>query len=157
MSKGTINPLASSSDCAALYDQDFVLWLDHTVNLLRQGKVQELDLEHFADEIEAMGKREKRAIESNLKIILVHLLKYQYQPQKRSRSWRSTLLEHRQRIARALKDSPSLHAHLLANFQEVYAQARAKASAETNLQADVFPVVSPFGLEQALDQTYRPD
>ncbi len=154
MSKGTVNPLASSSAHAALYDQDFVLWLDHAVNLLRQGKVQELDLEHFTDEIAAMSKREKRALESNLKVILVHLLKYQYQPQKRSRSWLCTLLEHRQRVARSLQDSPSLRSHLLSNFQEVYAQARSLVSTETGLGIDVFPVVSPFDLVQALDPAY---
>ncbi len=156
MSKGIVNPLASSSDHAALYDRDFVLWLDHAVNLLRQGKLQELDVTHVVDEMESMSKREKRAIESNLKVILVHLLKYQYQPQQRSRSWLCTLLEHRQRIDRSLKDSPSLRSHLLENFQEVYAQARAKASTETGLQMDVFPVVSPFDLVQALDPTYLP-
>jgi len=154
MSKGTVNPLASSSAHAALYDQDFVLWLDHAVNLLRQGKVQELDLEHFPDEIAAMSKREKRAIESNLKVILVHLLKYQHQPQQRSRSWLCTLLEHRQRITRALQDSPSLRSHLLENFQEVYAQARALANTEIGLGADGFPMVASFSLEQVLDPTY---
>jgi hypothetical protein len=154
MPKGTVKPLTSPSDRAARYEQDFLLWLDRTVVLLRQGKLQELDIVHVADEIAAMSKREKRAIESNLKVILVHLLKYQHQPQQRSRSWLCTLLEHRQRITRALQDSPSLRSHLLENFQEVYAQARALANTEIGLGADGFPMVASFSLEQVLDPTY---
>ena len=85
----------------SIYEKDYYLWLKNTANLLREKNLAELDLPHLIEEIEDMGKREKRSLYSNLKILLMHLLKYRYQPEKRSNSWRYTIEEHRQRIAEA--------------------------------------------------------
>ncbi len=91
-----------------LYEQDFYLWLVETVQLLKTGKFEKLDVENLIEEIESMGRSEKKSVESNLEVVLVHLLKYKYQPDKRSTSWRITLLEHRRRLQRDFKISPSL-------------------------------------------------
>ncbi|MFQ3679233.1 MAG: DUF29 domain-containing protein [Pseudanabaenaceae cyanobacterium] len=157
MSKSIKKPLAPTSDYAALYDRDFVLWLEQTVALLRQGKVHELDVTNLIEEISYMSRREKRSVKSDLKVVLFHLLKYKYQPNKRSRNWLTTLLEHRNRIADALEDSPSLRPYLQENFDKIYDSARDLASTETGILKGIFPVVSPFTFEQALDQTYHPD
>ena len=89
-----------------LYEEDFCLWIEKALVLLRQGNLRDLDLENLLEEIEDMGNSQKQALESNLKVILMHLLKYKYQPEKRSNSWLYTLAEHRQRIRKAFKNSP---------------------------------------------------
>ena len=109
---------------SALYDQDYSLWLEATATLLRSGKLSELDVVNLLEEIEDMGRSEKRAVYSNLKIVLLHLLKYRYQPGKRCNSWRCSIVEHRQRIKRAFQESPSLKPYLDQAFHECYQEAR---------------------------------
>jgi predicted DNA-binding ribbon-helix-helix protein len=92
----------------SLYKQDYYLWIEQTIELLQEQKFNEIDLSNLIEEIKDMGKSEKRAITSNLRILLMHLLKYQYQAEKRSNSWLFTIVEHRQRIQELLETSPSL-------------------------------------------------
>jgi hypothetical protein len=100
--------VANSSRTNSLDDQDYYLWLAQTARQLRSGDLAAVDIANLAEEIEDMGKREKRAVEHNLEIILMYLLKYIYHPQKRSNRWRFTLLEHRDRLHKLFRDSPSL-------------------------------------------------
>ncbi len=90
-----------------LYDQDFNLWLAETVRSLKEEKLSEIDYGNLIEELETMGRSEKNALKSNLKILLMHLLKYQFQPKKRTNSWRYTITKHRQRILDSLEISPS--------------------------------------------------
>lgn len=140
-----------------LYEQDYYQWLEKTARLLRDGKLQELDISNLIEEVEDMGRSEKRALESNLRIVLWHLLKYKYQPEKRSNSWRVTLREHRFRLQGSIKDSPSLRNYLTENFREVYQEARAIAADETGLSDERFPSEPPFIPEEALNSEYLPD
>ena len=103
-----------------LYEQDFCLWVDKALVLLREGNLTDLDLANLLEEIEDMSNSQKQALESNLKIILMHLLKYKYQSDKRTSSWRYTIVEHRQKIRKAFKNSPSLKRHFLEEFADVY-------------------------------------
>ena len=103
-----------------LYEQDFCLWVDKGLVLLREGNLTDLDLANLLEEIEDMSNSQKQALESNLKIILMHLLKYKYQSDKRTSSWRYTIVEHRQKIRKAFKNSPSLKRHFLEEFADVY-------------------------------------
>lgn len=134
----------------SLYEQDYYLWLKNTVQLLQEGRLHELDRENLIEEIDDMGKREKRSIYSNLKILLMHLLKYYYQPEKRTNSWRFTIEEHRQRIQEALEDSPSLKVYLQDNFNKAYEDAKKLAAKETGLALDFFPKNSSFSLEDVV-------
>ncbi len=140
-----------------LYEQDFYLWLETTAQLLKEGRLSELDLENLIEEIETMGRSEKDALESNLIIILLHLLKWRYQPNKRSRSWKSSIFEHRRRLDKALKNSPSLKSYFREIFAECYQYGRKKASIETGLSLKAFPLESPFSIEEVLDQDFLPD
>ncbi|MGB0564716.1 MAG: DUF29 domain-containing protein [Spirulinaceae cyanobacterium] len=139
------------------YEQDYTAWLLHTAALLEQQQWSQIDLPNLIEELKDMGKRERRAILSNLEIVLMHLLKYCYQSQKRSHSWRYTLFEHRDRIAKQLADSPSLKSHLTANWGSSYSIARQKAALETGLDLRQFPEAAPFTLEQALDLDFWPE
>ncbi len=133
------------------------MWIEQTLVLLRQGNLRDLDLVNLLEEIEDMGNSQKEALESNLEIVLMHLLKYKCRPDKRSNSWRYTLLEHRCRLQKAFKTSPSLKRHFLAEFTEAYETARELAGAETGLDINLFPLDSPFTPEQKIDKDYLPE
>ena len=140
-----------------LYDRDFYLWLGTTAKQLKAGKFAEVDLANLVEEIESMGKSEKHALESNLVVILTHLLKYRYQQEKRSNSWKATIREHRRRLARTFKDSPSLKPYFQEVFPECYQDARNQASDETGLLVDTFPLESPFTTDECLNQDFLPE
>jgi hypothetical protein len=140
-----------------LYEQDFYLWLAETVQLLKTGKFEKLDVENLIEEIESMGRSEKQALRSNLEVILMHLLKYQYQPEKRSNSWRYTLLEHRRRLEDLFQVSPSLRRYFLETLAYCYQGARKLASVETEIVITTFPSECPFTAEQVLDEDFLPE
>jgi len=140
-----------------LYEKDFCLWVEMALELLQEGNLKDLDLENLLEEIEDMGNSQKQALESNLKVILMHLLKYKYQPEKRSNSWLYTLTEHRQRIRKAFKNSPSLKRHFLQEFADVYLDAKKLAAIETGLPSHTFPPESPFTPDQVTDEEYLPE
>jgi hypothetical protein len=140
-----------------LYEQDFYLWIEQAVQLLRAENLTELDLENLIEEVESMGRSEKRSITSNLRILLMHLLKYKYQPEKRSNSWRYTIVEHRNRIHEDLKVSPSLKRYFVEEINICYKAARKLAAIETNIATNTFPITSPFTESQVLDEDYFPE
>ncbi len=135
---------------AATYETDFYQWTQQQAALLRQGEFNriDLDLANIAEEIESMGKRDRRAIESHLFVILLHLLKWQYQPQRRGKSWRLSVWNGRLDISRLLKDSPSLKPQLFTLATEEYPAARKQAADETGLPLTTFPDQCPFTVEQ---------
>lgn len=140
-----------------LYDQDFNLWLEQTIRSLREGKLLEVDYDNLIEELESMGRSEKNALKSNLRILLMHLLKYKYQPEKRTNSWRYTITEHRQRIRDSLETSPSLKPFLDTVFEKCYQDASKLASDETGLSIETFPQACPFACEDVLNLDYLPD
>lgn len=141
----------------SLYDRDYYLWLTQTAKLIAEGKFSEVDAVNLVEEIEDMSRSEKRAVESNLEVLLTHLLKYQYQHNKRSNSWRATIAEHRRRIRKAFRDSPSLKRYFREIFAECYQDAREQAMFETGLPLDTFPGESPFTQEQTLNPEFLPE
>lgn len=141
----------------SLYERDFCLWLERQAALLRAGRLDELDVAGLVEEIEDLGIGQKKAVKSNLVIVLMHLLKYQFQPRRRSRSWRASIVEHRQRLRDDVRTSPSLRGYARAVFDEAYADARARALAETGLPERTLPVEPHYTLEQTLDPAFLPD
>ena len=151
------HPQLKSTENLSLYEQDFYLWIENTVNQLKTGQLLEVDLGNLIEEIGSMGRSEKQALESDLIIVLLHLLKYKYQPDKRSNSWLSSIYEHRRRLRKALKSSPSLKPYYTEVFEECYQDARQEAALETGLTLEVFPVVCPFTPEATLDSEFLPN
>ena len=139
-----------------LYDQDYYLWLKTTQKQLATGDFSALDVANLVEELADLGKSEKRAVESNLTILIMHFLKYQYQPQKRSNSWRFTIREHRRRLEKLFKDSPSLKGYFSEVFNECYQDARELAAAETGLPLETFPPQIPFTREDILNPAFLP-
>lgn len=150
-------PPTTANNLPALYEQDYYLWLETTAKLLRDGQLSTLDAANLLEEIEDMGRSERRAVYSNLKILLLHLLKHRCQPERRSNSWMASVVEHRQRLKQALEESLSLQPYFSEIFSECYQDARELATAETGLATGVFPVEPPFTPEEALNSGYLPD
>ncbi|MDB9316046.1 DUF29 domain-containing protein [Spirulina sp. CS-785/01] len=141
----------------ALYNQDFNLWLERTIFLLKEGKLLEVDYINLIEELESMGRSEKNALKSNLRILLMHLLKYQFQPEKRTNSWLYTISEHRQRITDALETSPSLHNFLGEVLENCYQGGKRLAVDETGLSSNIFPENCPYSVAEILDLDYFPN
>ncbi|NMF58975.1 DUF29 domain-containing protein [Pseudanabaena yagii] len=141
----------------SLYDLDYCVWIESMSQFLREGKFTELDIPNLLEELDDMSGSQRDALESNLEIVLMHLLKYRFQPQLRSRSWLLTIFEHRNRLKKAFKRSPSLQRYYQEVFPECYQTARKMASLETGLMMSDFPEISPFTAEQSLDIDYLPD
>jgi len=139
------------------YDTDFYLWTQQQAALLRQGQTMELDMANLAEEIEDMGKNNRLALESSLSNVIMHLLKWRYQPERRGTSWKLSIRNGRRQIEKRLKNSPSLKPQLPVIVQEEYPPAREDAADETGLPLSTFPDQCPFTVEQLLDVEYWPD
>ncbi|CCD28749.1 conserved hypothetical protein [Candidatus Glomeribacter gigasporarum BEG34] len=140
-----------------LYEQDIVAWANEQAEFIRSGQFDLLDRAHIADEIEDVGKSERRELANRMAVLLAHLLKWQFQPGRRGASWQRTIKEQRRAIALHIQDTPSLcacldNAHWL---EAVWADAVAKATDETGLEQ--FPAFCPWMQEQILSQAFYPD
>ena len=141
----------------SIYEKDYYLWLKTTAERLKQGDFSAVEINHLIEEIESMGRKEKSALSSNLQILLMHLLKYKYQSEKRSNSWRFTIFEHRDRLIELFEESPSLKPYFKEVINKCYGKARKKAAIETGIDIVLFPTDIPFTLEEILDTEYLPD
>lgn len=139
------------------YERDYYAWLGANADLLRRGQLADIDAEHIAEELETMGRREKRELTSRLTVLLVHLLKWQYQPARRSKSWRTTILLQRGDLSELLEESPSLRGDLATLISRAYTRARLLAEGETGLDKTVFPDRCPYSFEDIVNQEFLPD
>jgi len=139
------------------YNADFYAWVTHNTELMRQGRLSEIDIEHIAEELESMGKSEKRELTNRLAVLLSHLLKWEIQPGLRGNSWKYTIKEQRIKISDLLEDSPSLNRELEEKIDHAYEQAVLIAVRETGLEEDGFPKKCPFSLSQCLDDSFFPN
>ena len=144
---------------SALYDRDFYLWTQHAADRLRNGNISQQDREHLAEEIEDLGKRDWREVNSRIGTIMMHLLKLTYQPEKEvdSRSWVSTVTRERRELALVFEQSPSLRDKGRQRLGRTYDGALRDAAAETGLPRSMFPAECPFTYEQVLDSSLFPD
>ena len=145
-----------SRSLAETYDLDFYAWALRNAELIREGRLSEIDAEHVAEELESMGKSQRRALSSRLIVLLVHLLKWQYQPDKRSRSWKNTIKVQRLDLRELLDENPSLQPSLQEAMVRAYMKARLLAASDTGLDETELPEDCPFTLEQAMDSEYWP-
>ncbi len=130
-----------------LYETDFHGWTDEQSRLLRSGRIDAADILNIAEEIEALGRSEARALKSCYRLIAMHLLKATYQPEKALRSWDATITEQRLALKDVLDDNPGLKPNRAATFAAAYADARKQAVAETGLRPSTFPEEPPFGID----------
>ncbi|MEA5579877.1 DUF29 domain-containing protein [Nodularia harveyana UHCC-0300] len=137
------------------HDHDFYAWTQQQAHLLRTRQINELDWLKIAEEIEDMGRSEKRQLTSRLEILIMHLLKWQFQPNLRSRSWELTIKEQRLRLQELLQENPSLQSHLNEFIDKVYPLSTISAERETGLS--VFPETCPYKLTEILSPDFLPE
>jgi len=141
------------------YEADIVAWANEQAWLVRNKKFDLLDLEHIAEEIEDVGKSEQRELANRMAILLHHLLKWQYQPQRRGNSWQRTIKEQRERIQKRLQNTPSLKQSLNDEdwWSDAWLDAKTAAEKETSIEFDQFPEHCPWTAEQILNHDWLPD
>jgi hypothetical protein len=139
-----------------LYKTDYLEWIEKTVENLKAQYYSHIDWENLIEEIEDMGRSERKSFKSNLIVVLIHLLKWQYQPELRCGSWKGTIVEHRRRIRDALKESPSFKPYLEEVLTECYLDALEQASAETGLPLEIFPPSCLYQSSEILDSSFFP-
>ena len=139
-----------------LYDRDYVQWVEATLQQLRDRDYENVDWINLLEEIEDMGKRERQAIRNNLVVVLVHLLKWQFQPEYRTGSLAGSITEHRTLILNHLEDSPSLKSHVAEVLEKCYKSARKQAHFEIGLPLNIFPQECHYSIEEILDDDFWP-
>ncbi len=152
------------SKLAELYEQDYTAWAHAQANLLRAGRFDALDVEHLLAELEDMGKSEQRSLESHLRVLLAHLLKWQYQyPQLAERwkefkgdSWHNTIVQQRNETLFLLEENPGIKRFWPEVVKKAYAKARKLAADESGLPIETFPRECPYSDEQILDKAFYP-
>jgi hypothetical protein len=139
------------------YEHDFFAWANEQAALLRARKLGEADIENIAEEIESMGRSEKRELIDRLTGLLLHLLKWQFQPGLRGNSWRLSIEEQRYRLEDRLNDNPSLTSQLDKAMRDSYRLALLEAERETGLARNTFPPLCPYSFEQATSPDFWPE
>jgi len=142
---------------SGLYDQDFYAWANEQAALLRSGQLTDADLENIAEEIESMGRSEKRELVNRLAVLLLHLLKWQFQPGLQSSSWTATIKIQRRDLARHLTDNPSLKSKLPEAVNDAYGNAVIGACGETGYPEKTFPNECPWSYDQIMNPDFWPD
>ncbi|MCW5713274.1 MAG: DUF29 domain-containing protein [Bauldia sp.] len=146
----------SQAELDGLYERDFFAWTQEQARLLRERRFDELDLQNLIDEVESVGRSERREIASRLEILLAHLLKWRFQPGLRTPSWRRTIRDQRTEIRRVLNDNPSLRSFPSETLNLSYAAGCHRAADETGIDASLFPEECPFTIDQVLNHEFLP-
>jgi Domain of unknown function DUF29 len=141
----------------SLYEDDHHEWTVRQAALIRAGRVGELDLDHIAEELDDLGSEIYRRLESALTVLFAHILKWDYQPERRSRSWEATIREQRKRIAKLLEKNPSLKSKLAEATTEGYDYGRDRASGETGMPVESFPEASEYSWHDVMEREFRLD
>jgi hypothetical protein len=139
------------------YERDFYSWTLHSAQLLREGKFSEIDIENVAEEIESMGRRDRRQLVNRLSVLIAHLLKWKHQPIRRSNSWKLTIKEQRNKVFELLEESPSLKHELESKLSAAYNNAVVTAAKQTSSDISGFPEFCPFTIEQCLNGQFFPE
>ncbi|WP_353932123.1 DUF29 domain-containing protein [Okeanomitos corallinicola TIOX110] len=147
------------TDQKSLYNRDFYIWLQTTANLLENNKFAELDIKNLIEEINSMGRSEKKELKCRLIILIEHILKLEYwqiEKENNARGWRNTVAKQRLQIELTLEESPSLRNMLDDIFEECYQKARQYILKRYQLSSDLFPENPPFSVVDALNPDYLP-
>lgn len=138
------------------YESDFFGWAFEQAENLKEKKYTALDIENIAEELESMGRSERSKFESHLKLLIAHLLKWKYQPEKKTNSWKFSILTHRKQAKRTLKENPSLMNKLYERFLDCYEEAKYMACVETGKDEREFPSECPWAFEEIMKDNFLP-
>ncbi len=138
-------------------NEDFYGWTQETIEKLRQRRWEEVNIDDLIEELEDMGRSALRELDSRLGKLLAHLLKWQYQPDRRGKSWLFTITDQRARIKKLMRKNPGLQPKLVETLADAYPDAVRLAAFETNFKQSDFPADCPWSWEQVLDSEFYPD
>ena len=141
----------------SLYETDFYAWTQLQARLIKEKQLAQVDLENIAEELESMGKSEKRELESRLVVLIMYLLKWQFQPKRRNKSWRSTINTQRDELERLIRLSPSLKHIIYESITRAYSSARYHFEDETSINKEILPDNCQYTFEQIMDKKYWPE
>ena len=139
------------------YNKDFYSWTMHNARLLKEGRLSEIDAENIAEEIESMGKSERRELINRFAILIAHLLKWKYQPAKRGKSWEFTIKEQRFELLDLLEESPSLKHEIEKQLSHAYQKSLLISEKKTGFELKTFPKSCPFSFKEVLNQKFFPE
>jgi len=139
------------------YERDFYAWALQSAELIRQGKFSEIDIENVAEELESMGSNNKRELINRFAVLIAHLLKWKFQPIRRSKSWTLTIKNQRFEILDLLEESPSLKHQIELKFNHAYEKAKIICSEQTGIDESELPESCPFNLDECLNFDFLPD
>lgn len=137
------------------YDDDFAAWIYHQADALKAGRFDELDIEELADEVESLAKRDFRKLKGALQIVLLHMLKWDYQPERRGESWRTSIRDQREAVLDELKESPSFKGRLEEAIAATYLVARRKASNQTGVFLQLIPLDCPYSWTEIMTRLHE--
>ena len=140
-----------------IYQTDFQAWTKEQIEILRNQEWHKLDLENLIEEIDTLGRQQRQELRNRLAILMGHLLKWQYQSEKRSRSWLATIRVQRRDILRLIKDNPSLQSYVEEAILEAYDNARDLAMGQTDLPEETFPKECQYVSQEILNSDFYPD
>lgn len=140
-----------------LYEVDFFEWAKRNAELLSQGCFESADIPHIVEELDGLAERDRREVKSYLRRLMMHLLKWQFQPDQRSGSWMSSIDDSREQLGYIFEQSPSLRRFAAESFRDVYPRARKAASRETDSPFAAFPEECPYSFEQLIDEDFFPE
>ena len=138
------------------YDEDFYAWAKRNAELMREGRLSEVEVEHIAEELESMTRSEKRELTNRLAVLIAHLLKWQFQPERRSNSCKNTIEVQREDVAELIEESPSLRHEIDADLGRAYKKAIRLAAAETGVSTETFPTVCPYAFDEIVAEGFWP-
>jgi len=142
---------------ASLYESDFYGWTLQQAEALRSRNMSELDFENLLEEMEAMGRSEKRGLKNRLVILLMHLLKWQYQPERQGNSWELTIRNQREEVLELLEENPSLKPRIDSVLESAWKKALRETEKETKIVRSTFPAQCPWSFDQVMDDEFWPD
>lgn len=148
-------PALQRPRAAPLYERDLYAWSLEQARLLREGRLTEIDAENIAEEILDVGHSEYDKLESALRVLLMHMLKWDYQPERRSGSWEATIAVQRRHALRQLQNNPSLQSRREEAVQSAYEDARELAAGETELGLEAFPQACPYDWDAIAARPFR--
>lgn len=154
MASTKVQERPAAEPAAGTYETDFYTWTIDQAAALRDGRLSELDIGNLAEEIEDLGKEVFSKLRSSFRIILLHMLKWDHQPERRSRSWAVSVETHRIDIEDVLADNPSLRRRQLEAIAGAYRKARLEAAGETGLRRNAFPTECPYTLDEILNRPF---
>jgi Domain of unknown function DUF29 len=150
MGVATKQPKPSPEDKPVSYETDFYTWTQQQGALLRADRFEAIDRDNLAEEIESLGRNEFDKLVSFYRLVLLHLLKWDHQPERRSRSWAISVQNHRDSAAEVLADNPGLTPRTGEALSRAYRRARLEAADETSLPISTFPEANPYSLDEVL-------